>query len=105
MELAKKLEPTWFDHEDAGFLCKPLTAAQKLSAYSAIESGDYGEAYARMVRSAVVDWRGIVADGAAVKFSLSALDDLFSDERNASLLMNLGTFIANRARVSDPKKS
>lgn len=104
MELAKKLEPTWFDYEDAGFLCKPLTAAQKLSAYSLTEAEDYGAAYAHMVRGAVTDWRGITVGGAPVPFSLAALDDLFSDERNAPLLMELGTFIANRARVSDPKK-
>ena len=105
MELAKKLEPAWFDYEDAGFLCKPLTAAQKLSAFAAIESEDYGQAYARMVRSAVTDWRGIKQGGEDVPFSVAALDVLFSDERNASLLMQLGTFIAHRARTADPKKS
>ena len=49
-------------------------------------------------------YRRCYVDEQGVEYEFTR-DDLFSDERNASLLMQLGTFIVHRARTADPKKS
>lgn len=107
MEIIKRLQAEWIDIDDAGFLCEPLTAAQKISVARCVEMDDFGEAMITAARSAVTNWRGITEDGKTVPYSVAALDRLFGSEDMAQALVTLGTFIINRARLSadDEKKS
>ena len=100
MKIIEKIAPAWFDYEGAGFLCKPLTAADRVAIFGIAQDEDLGHFYSEIVRRAVADWRGFTNEaGEPVEFSPRALDDLFADGTRAPLLMSLGAFILERANV------
>ena len=107
MEISARFNPEWHDIGDASFLCAPLTAAQKITVARLVEVEDFGQALYVAARYAVTDWKGITQNGKPVPFTLAAFDDLFADEGAARMLVSLGTFVTNRARLSadDEKKS
>lgn len=101
MQISQRLQPEWFDVDDAGFLCAPMTAAQKITVARFVESGDFGQALFAAARFAVTDWRGITQNGKPVSHTPAAFDDLFASEDTAQTLVALGTFVINRARLSE----
>lgn len=103
MEILAKLEPEWVDIDDVGFLCAPLTAAQRVTTFSLVES-DIGEAYARMARYAVKDWRGVTRGGQPVPFSAAALDEFFADGDHGPVLLMLGNKILVRSALSETER-
>lgn len=99
MQIIEKIAPAVFEYEDAKFHVKPLTAADRITLYSAKD--DAGAFYASLVRLAVNGWEGIERDGQPVAFSKAALDDLFADGSRAPLLIDLGGFILERSSLSE----
>jgi hypothetical protein len=101
MQISQRLQPEWFDIDDAGFLCAPMTAAQKITVARHVERDEFGHALFAAARYAVTDWRGITQGGRPVPYTAAAFDDLFANESAAQTLVALGTFVINRARLSE----
>lgn len=106
MEIVARLEPAWVPIQLAGetleFYLHPLTAAQRVTTFALIEN-DIGEAFMRMVRYAVKDWRGITRDGKPIAFNPLELETLFAAESSGPLLLILGETIGVRSRLSEPE--
>jgi len=102
MRILNKLEDAVFEHDGAEFTVSPLTAAQRISVYAALDS-DIGEAYAKLCRFCVKGWRGVTDEtGVELPFSVGEMDRLFSHPSASALLVALGAFVLDRSSVPVP---